>query len=177
MKIKILNRVIFEYFDHYVLKLDLDGFNIVENQLKSIKIDKNNLEEAGRAIGNTTKKWILTDYPYAEGYYFQDETFKQVGSCWVMFQNGDEKLYKIRKADSFIFRLEVNEQFRGKGYSKEIMNNMISIIKDHGCHNFVLVCAVKNKIALNLYKSIGMSVVGRKRFVRVFDKNIPYHVL
>ncbi|MBQ6334409.1 MAG: GNAT family N-acetyltransferase [Erysipelotrichaceae bacterium] len=175
MKIKLKNKILFETFDHYVLKIDLDDHELSDNELLTIRINKNNCEQVGNAIGNTTRKWILNDYPYAEGYCFRNGSGQQVGSCWIMFKGGDEKLYKVKEADSFIFRMEVDEEYQGRGYAKKIMDHIFAIIKKHGCRNVCLVCARKNIKALHLYESVGMKIVDHKFFIRLLDKNIPYY--
>lgn len=177
MKIKLFGKSVLETFDHYVLELDLNSFEPIKSDLKMIRLDKEHIEEAGNAIGKTTRKWIENDYPYAEGYRFLNSEDKQIGSCWVMFEGGDEKLYKIRKCQSYIFRLEVDEEYRGHGYSKMIMSDMVNAIKGHGLDKMCLTCATKNTKALNLYKGIGMKIKDRKIFVRVFDHNLPYYSL
>jgi len=177
MKIKLLNKTVFETFDHYVMELDVDSFCSIKNALTMIKIEKDHLEDAGTAIGNTTRKWIVEDYPYAEGYRFLNENGDQVGSCWMMLKGGDEKLYKVRYCDCFIFRLQVDETYRGQGYSKMIMSNMIGVMKQRGFATMRLVVATKNQKALNLYRSLGMKDISRKIFVRMFDRNIPYYTV
>ncbi len=177
MKIRLFNKVIVEGFDHYVYSIDTDHKIVDHNVLTYKKITKENMDEAGAAIGNTTGKWILNDYPFARGYIFYDPQGHQVGSCWLMFKGGDEKLYRIRKSDSFIFRLEVDEAYQGKGYSKMIMDHMLKIASAQGAKNVCLVCARKNSKAVNLYEKIGMKRSERKIFFRVFDRNIPYYEL
>ena len=94
---------------------------------------------------------------------------------WIKAQGGDEKLYKVKEADSFIFRMEVDEEYQGRGYAKKIMDHIFAIIKKHGCRNVCLVCARKNIKALHLYESVGMKIVDHKFFIRLLDKNIPYY--
>ncbi len=177
MKIRMFNKVIVEGFDHIVLSSDTDK-RLVDNNILSVRrITKENMDEVGAAIGNTTRRWIENDYPYAQGYVFCDEEGNQIGSCWLMLKGGDEKLYRIREHDSFIFRLEVDEQYQGKGYSKMIMDHMFAIAAKQGLKNVCLVCARKNTRALSLYEKIGMEKIGRKIFFRILDHNIPYNVL
>ena len=175
MKIKVRNKIIFETFDHYIYEKDLSDFLLGDVELKVVEIDKDNIDKAGNAVGNTTRKWIMKDYPYAHGYYFVDRDGNNVGSCWVMDKGGDEKLYRIRNHDSFIFRVEIEEEYRGKGYAKQMMNMIFNLIKEKGCTNTCLVCATKNIAANTLYERLNMNRVGRRKFVRLFDRNLPYH--
>lgn len=177
MKLDILGKRLVETFNHNVYELDTDGLIIEKNELEAIKINKDNLDEAGTAVGRTTKRWIINEYKYANGYYFLNERKENIGSCWFMLKGGDEKLYKIRKHDSFIFRVQIEKPFRGQGYSKKIMDKMLEKIIENECHNTCLVCAVKNKVGNNLYKAMGMKLVDKRFFIRVFDKNIPYYTL
>ncbi len=175
MKIKVKNKIVFETFHHYVLEIDIDHFDVLENELLAEEITKDNMDQVGSAIGNTTRRWVQSDYPYVHGYVFRNEDNEIVGSCWMMMKGGDEKLYKVRDTDVFMFRLEVIESFRGKKYSKKIMHKMIQMAKDMGCKKAGYVCATKNQIALRLHDGLGAKKVGTRFFVRVFDRNIPYY--
>lgn len=177
MKIKVKNKILFETFHHYVLELDLEHFQVVDNELTAEPITKDNMNAVGTAVGNTTGKWIRNDYPYVRGYVFRNEENEIVGSCWMMLKGGDEKLYKVRNTDVFMFRLEVVETYRGKKYSKKIMHKMIAMAKDLGCKKAGYVCATKNTIALRLHDGLGAKKVGERFFVRVLNKNIPYYTI
>ncbi|MBQ6217601.1 MAG: GNAT family N-acetyltransferase [Erysipelotrichaceae bacterium] len=177
MKIRFLGNTVIEIFDHFVLKLDIEEYKKHTNTLLRNQITKANLDQVNDAVGNTTRKWIENEDPFVQGYFFTDSDGEQIGSCWIMFKGGNEKLYRIRHCDSFVFRLEVNEKHRGKGYSKMIMDHMVDIAKEKGCKDLLLVCATKNERALHLYESIGMKKTGRRIFVRVGNRNIPYYSL
>ncbi len=177
MKIRAGKKVLLETFDHFILEMDADDFHVDDNVLTPVRIGKENMKDAGNAVGNTTGRWILNGDPHVEGYYFADQEGRQVGSCWVMWKGGDEKLYKVRKTDGFLFRLEVDEEHQGKGYSKMILDHMFRIIETHDLKKVTLVCAVKNEKALHLYESIGMKKTGRRIFIRVLDHNVPYYSL
>lgn len=165
----------FETFHHYLLEYDVRDYDVQENELITEEITKENMNDVGSSIGNTTRKWISSGYPYAKGYCFRNEDNEIVGSCWMMLKGGDEKLYRVRDHEAFLFRLEVLEQFRGKKYSKKIMNNMIGIAKDMGFESVAFVVATKNNIALNLHGKMGAKKFGERFFVRILDRNIPYY--
>lgn len=175
MKLILFNKRIIETFNHNVYELYIDDLTIEKNELVAVEINKNNINEAGPAVGRTTSKWIMSDYKYVKGYYFLNDKKENVGSCWLMLKGGNEKLYKVRRHDSFIFRVQVEKQFRGQGYSKKIMTSIFDILKDNDCHNTCLVCAVRNEAGNNLYNSIGMKLVNKRAFIRLFDINIPYY--
>ncbi len=166
-----------ELFHHYVYETELNDVIFQDNGFTMVAISKDNLEEAGSAIGNTTRKWILNDDPYAKGFYFLNDDGEQIGSCWAMLKGGDEKLYRVRNHDSFIFRVQINEPFRGKGYARKMMNDVFLYLKDIGCTNTCLVCATKNTAANHLYHSLGMRKNGSRTFMRVSDRNFPYYTL
>ena len=177
MKIRINNKIIFETFHHNIFELDLKKHDINISSLKMNEITENNIEEVGNAIGNTTKKWIKNKYPYVKGFFFTDAMHNNVGSCWIMFKGGNEKLYKVRKHESLIFRLGVEEKYRGLGYSKEILNSVVYYLKTKDINNTCLDCSTKNHIANNLYMSFGFKKIKRIFFVRLFNRNIPYFSL
>lgn len=176
MKIKIDNKTIFETFNHYIFEFNSKNFDDC-NDIRKIEINKENIDVDCNAVGNTTRKWILDKYENVKGYYFLNEEFKIVGSCWVMFKGGDEKLYKVRKHDAMIFRLNVYEEYQKKGYGKRIMQKIISDLESNEKYSICLACSKKNVPALNLYKKLNGKIVEHHFFIRIFNKNIPYYVI
>ena len=78
------------------------------------------------------------------------ENGKQVGSLILTYS--EDK--------SSVFSLAILEKFRGKGYSKKLMNEAIERSKIKGCTVLELNTETTNEVANNLYKSMGFELVG-----------------
>ena len=83
-------------------------------------------------------------------------------------------------------RLELNyiwikDDYRSQGYSKKLMDYLLSYSKDNNIDNITLEVSVNNEIALNLYKSFGFKEVAIRNqyyngidgilMIRKFDDN------
>jgi len=77
---------------------------------------------------------------------------KAVGMIWLRAE-----LDRPVKS-GFIFDVEIKEQFRGKGYGKEIMSLIEEKARELGVKRMGLHVFGYNKIARNLYESIGYEV-------------------
>ena len=59
-----------------------------------------------------------------------------------------------------ISRVAVAPKFQGKGYAKEIMEKLISHLKDGGVRSIHLLCAKQNLPAMAVYKALGFDFIG-----------------
>ncbi len=73
------------------------------------------------------------------------EDNKQVGSLILCFSDG--------KAN--VFSVSILEEYRGKGYSKKLMNAAIDRAKQRESNIMILATEQTNEIANNLYKGMG----------------------
>lgn len=75
----------------------------------------------------------------------------------------------------------INPIFRGKDYSKDLMNYMVSYAQNNNIKNITLEVSVENKIALKLYQEYGFIKASIREnyyngtdallMIRKFDKN------
>jgi ribosomal protein S18 acetylase RimI-like enzyme len=82
---------------------------------------------------------------------FISENDKQVGSL-ILCYSADGK--------ASVFSVAVLEKFRGKGYSKQLMNKAIDRAKEKGCILMELNTEVTNEVANNLYQNMGFELKG-----------------
>ena len=68
--------------------------------------------------------------------------------------------YYISVDEAYINNIAVANKFRGKGYSKIIMNDLIETAKYHRIKNITLEVRKSNILAQNLYKSFGFAFEG-----------------
>ena len=95
----------------------------------------------------------LLDFDNSYSYDWYIEKFDKekedycVRNCDDNFFNGENSLY--------IFDLGVNDEFRGNGYSKKLMNKCYEIAKNNGYKYLTLIADCDNTVAQNLYKKLG----------------------
>lgn len=69
-----------------------------------------------------------------------------------------------------ITNIVVKKDFRGKGISTILLENIINLAKSNNCHNVNLEVNSTNVIAINLYKKFGFNQVGcRKNYYNEKD--------
>ena len=78
------------------------------------------------------------------------ENGKQIGSLFLCVSEG--------KAS--VFSLAILEKYRGKGYSKKLMNAAIDRAKQKGCKLMELNTETTNEVANNLYQGMGFELKG-----------------
>ena len=112
------------------------------------------------------------------GYYFlDDESGESVGTLWVMLPPGDELEYRIRGTDAYLFNIYVRREFRGRGIAGQMLRGAVRRMARDGVHSCCLAVGVRNKPAIRAYEKFGFVMSGRRRFLRVAGKNLPYHSL
>lgn len=79
-------------------------------------------------------------------------------------------IYNENKAS--IFSVEVLNKFRGKGYGKKLVENAISRCKERKCELIELNTETDNKVANNLYQSMGFELIGLKDDFNNYIKSI-----
>jgi ribosomal protein S18 acetylase RimI-like enzyme len=69
--------------------------------------------------------------------------------------------------------LAVAKQYRGKGYSKQILNEVFAELKNKGFVNAQLLTRSTNKPAISLYKNVGFEVTEEDPYgIVYFNKNL-----
>ncbi len=79
------------------------------------------------------------------------ENNKQVGSLILCYS---------AEGKASVFSVAILEKFRGKGYSKQLMNKAIDRAKEKGCVLMELNTEVTNEVANNLYQKMGFELKG-----------------
>ena len=55
-------------------------------------------------------------------FVFFDSFQNIIGTLSVMYRGGNDIEYKIRNIEAFIYNVFTDEQYRGKGYAKQMIN-------------------------------------------------------
>ena len=87
-------------------------------------------------------------------HYYVGETDGVVaayGGMWVMF------------GESHITNVAVHPDFRGRGYGRKLMEQLINTALLHKADSMTLEVRISNTVAQNLYTSIGFEVAGRRK--------------
>ena len=61
-----------------------------------------------------------------------------------------------------ITNIAIDPPFRGKGYSKALMEALINFGQGNGYHHMTLEVRVSNHVAIALYEKIGFTSVGKR---------------
>jgi len=75
----------------------------------------------------------------------QDSLNNVIGYCISTYEGIDGETHS----------LHVDENIRGAGVGKELMNNHLKWLKNNGCKNISIVVAVENINTIEFYKTLG----------------------
>lgn len=71
--------------------------------------------------------------------------------------------YYVTAGEANVNNIAVDLPFRGNGYSKLILTDLIAKAKSEGLSAMTLEVSEKNDVAINLYKSFGFMVEGKRK--------------
>jgi len=108
------------------------------------------LEKSRKQSEDLLPQGVHTENTYLYMLYDGDQA---VGVIWLR-----ANLDRPTKS-GFIFDLEIKEQFRGKGYGKQAMQLIEEKARELGLKSINLHVFASNKVARNLYESIGYQPV------------------
>ncbi len=100
-------------------------------------------------------------YPWTHGI-FRD--CLHVGYCCWVYENDDEidayGVMSIGAGEAHILTVVVEEQIRGQGLGKRMVEYLISIAEHHEVSTVLLEVRPSNIVAINLYHNLGFNQVG-----------------
>ena len=99
-------------------------------------------------------------------YTIENENNENIGIIWFSSDSnhGDNEL--------FLCDIEINKEFRGKGYGRESMDLLESKVKEFNMHTISLHVFLHNKIAYSLYNKIGYKEVKRGKAGVIMKKTL-----
>lgn len=80
-----------------------------------------------------------------------DGVIMTYGGMWIMY------------GEAHITNVAVHPDYRGHGYGRLLMENMIETALLHHCVSMTLEVRISNTVAQNLYSSMGFEVAGRRK--------------
>ena len=130
---------------------------------KIIDLDIKNFEKCNN-IWNMYKNKEHRDKIYNELLNKNRKTFvyvkndKYIAEASLVF-NKEDKDYTIPGKRIYLSRVIVKKEFRGKGYGKKIMNNIIEYAKKENYEEISLGVNLDNYIAFKLYVDLGFTKI------------------
>jgi ribosomal-protein-alanine N-acetyltransferase len=74
-----------------------------------------------------------------------------------------ELTFKGLRKKSVIYSIATDNQFRGKGYARKLLEESIKEMKINGIYSILLYVNVKNTPAINLYEKMGFQIINKKK--------------
>lgn len=130
------------------------------NKTTSQKIDSINLKKAGKLDGKEIARQDAIFFNSLEEIEsFPEEEEKNLNDITYMIELKEEIIGKIKVEyndnSAFIFGFGILPDFRGKGYGKAALKEVLRLINEKDISDVELDVECKNNTALNLYKSCG----------------------
>lgn len=142
-EIKRIKHLLVENLDNS--NFSFDGNINLPDGLKLTLSDGNNLGEI--SLINYKDAWDL-DYAIVKFHQERDNNCKF--GCEDNFFNKDNSIY--------LYSLEVNPDYRGKGYGKKLLNKCHDIVQDLGFSYVLLITDCDNNVAQDMYKKLGYKI-------------------
>lgn len=86
-----------------------------------------------------------------------------------------ELSFKGLRKKSVIYSIATDNQFRGKGYGRKLLEESIKEMKLNGIYSILLYVNVKNTPAINLYEKMGFQIV--EKIENVCGQNEMCHIM
>ena len=87
---------------------------------------------------------------------------KPFGELRVKYVSEDN-LYAVKGVRAYLYAFRINKEYRGKGYGKMLMSNVISVLESEGYTEFTIGVSDNNTRAKHIYGSFGFTEVIAKR--------------
>lgn len=182
MHIKLFNRNILMTYNHLIMKRDIDSVNSKidqrEFELVPITLDNIGALEGGYFSVFSMRQLLENDKPYVDGYMITDiKSGKCLSYAWIGHQGYNQRHYKLRNTDAFLFKVATMPEYKGKGYCGKLIDAIADIVSNSGTKEILLAVMNDNASAIRAYEKNGFEVIGKRKFIRLLRYNIPYYEL
>lgn len=152
--------------------------NVLSNR-KLWESDINNNQKFTFAILNDDKEFVgicMGAIGFNENYFknilgsFLILNFMDAIKMSLIYFVDSFVLLHVGQNDFYIADIAISSLYRGKGYGKQSILDLIEMARDKGCDRVVLDVDVNNVGAFRLYESIGFKVYDKKSFKIPFLK-------
>ena len=121
-------------------------------QSKGIDLDKA-LELSNEEFNSLLPNGLKSENQYLNTI-INDEN-ENIGIMWFSTESN------YGKNEAFLYDIEINKEYRGKGYGRESMKLLESKIKEFNLDSICLHVFLRNEIACTLYNKIGYQEIKR----------------
>ena len=161
--------------------MDLQNLKVAtDSEVSLLKIPNesyNLVLDAGSTLSKKALRHIINkNQNRTEVFVFLDKG-NLIGSLCVMYKNGNDPEYRIRKIDAYIYGVYVNKEYRGNGYASVMLKKLGAYLLSRGICKAHLAVSVNNESGIRAYEKTGFKIVAKKSFFRILKINIPYHKL
>ena len=176
--IRLFGKNVISTFKHHIMSLSYSPDYIASNELMMERItDQPEKMIDGTYSVKTAKDILSRNKGKCDVFIFHDSNENVVGTLSVMYNNGNDIEYKIRKADAFIFNVLTDEKYRGRGYAGEMLRLLSHYLHGKSIDKAYLAVSTNNLPAIRAYKKVGFVTEYDSSFIRVLKINIPYRQL
>ena len=124
------------------------------------------------------KQLLIYDKQYVDGYMIKDKlSGKCLSYAWIGHRGYNQRHYKIRNTDAYLFKVATLPEYKGKGYCGKLIDAITFTVSQSGTKEILLAVMNDNYSAIRAYEKKGFKVIGKRKFVRFLRFNIPYYKL
>lgn len=179
--IRLKQRTVFEYCDHFLMRFVLADCRCVNHpEVYRVNISLSNVDDCN-GLGFSVvrmRNYLLKQSAHMKGYiYYNKIDNNPVGCVWVAYKGANEFQYRIRKIDAFGFDFAVNNAYRGQGIVGFMIYELLLSLENEGIDVLYASVRKNNKSAIRAYEKIGAVIVGTKKFYRFAGIRIPYPMI
>lgn len=179
--IRINNRELYAFYDHYLMYFDLCNKENVELSSEWLfeKITEANIDNCKNetfSVGRM-KRYLKEQSQFVEGFLARNmNTGTPAGFLWIMYPGGNEFQYRVRRVDAFLFDVYVFPEFRGKGLCGQLLYYVFDHLKENMKKTVALGVRTDNNSAIRAYQKAGGIIKSRRKYIQLCHRyDIPYY--
>ena len=176
--IRLFGKNVISTFNHHIMSLQYSSNIAATNKLvmECITEQPDKMIDGTYSV-ETAKALLAKNKGKCDVFIFHDSNENVVGTLSVMYKNGNDIEYRIRKADAFIYNVLTDEKHRGRGYAGEMLRLLSEYLHGKSIDKAYLAVSTNNIPAIRAYKKAGFVTEYDSSFIRVLKVNIPYKQL
>lgn len=176
--IRLFGRTVFSTFKHHIMSLQYSPNYTASNrlQMECITYQPEKFIDGTYSVP-VARNIISRNKEKCDVFIFRDSNENVIGTLSVMYRDGNEIEYKIRKVDAFIYNVLVKDEYRRRGYAGDMLRLISIYLHGKGIDKAYLAVSTNNMPAIRAYEKVGFVTEFDSSFFRVLKVNIPYKQL
>jgi mycothiol synthase len=144
----------------FLLGIDEEAFIELNNKVFTDHPDQGSWRKSDLKL-RVNEEWFDE-----KGLFICEDKGRLIGFCWTKIHGARTHSHEGNEADhgheaiGEIYVLAVDPAYKGQGIGKSLTITGLNYLKYQGLNNVMLYVGIKNKVALNLYRSLGFSDFG-----------------